>query len=359
MGENEAAVEALLEPGGYRRHKIVITAVKMGLFTRLADGPRTGESLAAHYGAQPRAMEVLLNALAALGLVEKAKGRFSNGAAASRALVEGRAGYRGDQLVVDEFDWEIWGGLEEALRSGSPLKDSIFRNNAGISERLLMGLHQDALSIAEELADRLPLQGRRDLLDVGGGAGTYSMAFCERYPELQATIIELPIAARVARRVIQEAGLGERVRVEEGDVFTRGLPGSYDVIFISNMLHGQGPEENQALFKKMAAAVRPEGIIVVRDVLMDDERTSPQWGALFAVSMLLHTARGRTYSRDEVSGWLTGAGCSRVEELVAGSVLVGYTWLDAGQQQANLDRFARDTPMRRVGQPADIANAVL
>ncbi len=316
------ALDRLLEPGAHWRHKIVATAVKLDLFTALDEGPHAAAAIARRYRGDTRAFEILLNALVALGLLRKRGGAYANSEAAGRYLVRGRAGYRGDQLVVDDLFWGLWGRLEETLMTGrSPLRQPLFRADPQAAERLALGLHRDALLIAPGLARRLPLQRHRRMLDLGGGAGTYAITFCRRHPRLQATVFELPAVARVARRIVAERGLEDRVRVVEGDFLADPIAGAYDLVFMSHVLHGNGPEENRALVRKVAGCLEPGGRIVVQDVLMDEGVTRPRYGAIFAVNILLHTGGGRCYSRREISGWLTEAGLTGIELIERNAVL--------------------------------------
>jgi hypothetical protein len=320
--DDESRLQALLEPGAHWKHRIVITATKLDLFDRLAHGAKDASEVAKGFGGSPRAYEIFLNALAGLGLLEKSGGRFSNTPFAQRFLVRSSGDYRGDQLVVDDACWELWGKLEESLLTGtSSLESSVFHSLPDIAERLLLGLHRDALEIAPGLAESLPLDGVGRLLDLGGGAGTYSMAFCRRHPGLRSTIFDLPIPSAVARRAVREAGMEERIEVIEGDFLVDPLPGVYDAVFMSNVLHGNGPRQNRELFGKVAGCVEAGGVVIVRDVIMEEDLARPEFGAVFAVNMMLHTAEGRCYSAGEISAWLDDAGFRQVEVVAPGSVL--------------------------------------
>ena len=227
------------------------------MFGRLALHPSTAARAAEDAGGDPRAFRVLLDALTALGLLAKRGETYVNTEVADRYLVPGRPDYAGDQLVVDDLCWEMWGRLEETLLQGKPaVGDSIFQEGQGgeVAERLLRGLHRDAVLIAPALAKALPLAEHTAVLDVGGGAGAYALSFARDYPHLRATVFELPKAAALARENVAAWGLGDRVGVVEGDFLLDELPSGHDFIFMSNILHGQGPEENAALFERISRA---------------------------------------------------------------------------------------------------------
>ena len=230
---------------------------------------------------------------------------------ADRYLVPGRPDYAGDQLVVDDLCWDMWGRLEETLLHGEPaVGDSVFQEGQGdeVAERLLRGLHRDAVLIAPALAKALPLTEHGAVLDVGGGAGAYALSFARDYPHLRASIFELPKAAALARENVEAWGLADRVAVVEGDFLRVELPPGHDLIFMSNILHGQPPEENAALFHRVARAAPPGGRVAVRDVIMEPGLAGPEFGAVFAVNMLLHTRGGRCYALREITDWMTAAG---------------------------------------------------
>jgi ubiquinone/menaquinone biosynthesis C-methylase UbiE len=162
------------------------------------------------------------------------------------------------------------------------------------------------------------------MLDLGGGAGTYAITFCQVQPELHAVIFDLPGPLTLARQLVSAGGLTDRIRLVAGDFRTAPLPQGFDLALLSNILHGQSVETNQQLLTAVFAALEPGGELVLRDVLMDDDRTTPVFGALFTVNLLLHTPAGRCYTYSEVSHWLTTAGFHDLEILETNAVLRAF-----------------------------------
>jgi hypothetical protein len=105
------------------------------------------------------------------------------------------------------------------------------------------------------------------------------------------------------------------------DIARRSLPRGFDVVLLSNILHGHGSSENKILLRKVRESLKPEGRLLLRDVFMHNDATAPEWGALFSVLMLLNSPRGRSYTLDEILGWLRAAGFSRIEGSVPSSPL--------------------------------------
>jgi SAM-dependent methyltransferase len=309
----------------YWQSKILLTALRFDLFTVLANQALSAAALAARLGAAERGLTLLLDALVALGLLVKQDQRYANTPFASVALDRTKPSFCGYMPLFDAHCWELWGRLEDAIRDGScPGQDTLFQTDPIGTELLLRGLHADALHLAPVLAARLDLKRRRRLLDLGGGAGTYAIAFCQANPGLTAVIFDLPGPLAVAHSLVSEAGLTDRISLKAGDFRTDALPGSFDLTLLSNVLHGQSAQTNQRILGEVYGALEPGGELILRDVLMNEDRTSPAFGALFAVNLLLHSAAGRCYTFSEVSEWLLKAGFHDLEVIEANAVLRAF-----------------------------------
>ena len=169
---------------------------------------------------------------------------------------------------------------------------------------------------AEVVARMLDLSGVREILDVGAGPGTYAIELCRKNPKLRATLFDLPNTLQITRRCVEAAGLRERIHLVAGDYRHDVIPGDYGLIFLSNIIHSEGEEENRALMRKLDGCLEARGRIVIKDHVLDASLTRPAPGAVFALLMLLTTRHGRCYSLDEIKAWLYDAGLSSVEEMV-------------------------------------------
>lgn len=306
----------------YWQSKILLTALRLDLFTVLADQALSAAVLAARLGVAERGLTALLDALVALGLLVKQDHHYANTPFANIALDRTKPSFCGYMPLFDAHCWELWGRLEDTIRSGScPGQDPLFHADPIGTELLLRGLHTDALRLAPALAARLELGRHRRVLDLGGGAGTYAVAFCQASPELTAVIFDLPGPLALAHRLVSEAGLTDRISLRAGDFCTAALPSGFDLALLSNVLHSQSAQTNQRILSQVYDALEPGGELILRDVLMNEDRTSPAFGALFAVNLLLHSAAGRCYTFSEVSGWLAEAGFHDLEVIEANAVL--------------------------------------
>jgi SAM-dependent methyltransferase len=310
MASKQWTPEKLRSESSYWRSSLLITAAQLDLFGWLGKLERSPAAVAAHFGGNAQAWEMFLNALCGMGLLRKRAEKFSNTAFASRYL-----GCAEATVLLPNYDaWDVWGGLASSLTTGKrPKTQKPFVSDRGKAERLLRSLHLHAQQIAPYLIEKLPLTGCRTLLDVGGGLGTFAAAFCRHYPRLRATLVEHPNILPLARRALRDSGMARRVRVIGTDFLREALPRGFDTVFVSNVLHAHGVVENRSLLTQLHRCLNPGGHLILRDVFMGRDRTAPEWGALFSVSLLLHTPRGRCYALDEILQWLRQAGFTRIK----------------------------------------------
>jgi ribosomal protein RSM22 (predicted rRNA methylase) len=167
------------------------------------------------------------------------------------------------------------------------------------------------------------LSGPVRFLDLGGGAGTNAIAFCHTYPELTATVFDLPATLRLTERTVKEAGLESRIALVHGDFNKDGLGGPYDVALMSDILHYQDFSENAALVKRVWTHLAPGGRLVIKDRFLNEAGTGPAWTTAFAVHILVNTERGGCYKTADALQWMTKAGFPTVTELESSAVVQG------------------------------------
>ncbi|MBI2385357.1 MAG: methyltransferase domain-containing protein [Elusimicrobia bacterium] len=302
---------------GYRKAKILMVAAYLDVFTPL-ESPRTAPALARALSLDARAVEILLDALTAVGYLRKRGRLYSNAPISSRYLVRGRPGYMGDNLKYQEMIWDAWGELRHSIGKGGavrPLEYWLLRHK-GFTQEYIRGMDNIARGPAAEIAAiAAPAPGSR-LLDVGAGPGTYSLAFLRANPELRATLLDLPSTLKVTRRMLSEHPLlAARTRLKAGNyrdaVFGRE---EFDLVLLSHITHDESPEVNRRLIEESFRALKPGGRIIVHDFMLDADRVRPVFGALFSVHMLAYTEGGRTYSAVEYAKWLRRAGFTRLRE---------------------------------------------
>lgn len=294
----------------FQPSRAVLTAYELDLFTALGDGRRTAAEVAADRGADPRAVDRLLNVLVAMGLVEKAGGRYANGPFAARHLVRGRPEFMSG-LMHSVNMWTRWSTLTEAVRRGRKVETGDGPTDAS-REAFMAAMHWRGVPQAAALARTLDLGGVARVLDVAGGTGVFSMAFARARPGLEAVVFDLPAIVPITRRYVAEAGMSDRVTATPGDVTADALPGGFDLVLLSAILHSFPPDLNRRLIAKAAAALNPGGRVVVMEFLVNEDRSGPLQATLFALNMLVGTDGGDTYTESEIRDWMEAAGLTGV-----------------------------------------------
>ena len=302
MTENWTKETLLTLSRGFLKSRILLSAAELNLFSKLNKAPRNVDQLCAQEGWDARGLAVLLDALAALGLVTKsAVGEYSVPAPLSELLVDGTKNSILPMLRHQTHMWRSWSNLTGIVQTGiNPNLEGPRVRSDDETEAFIGAMEVVAREAAETIAGSVDLSPYTKMLDVGAGPGTYTIAFLKRAPHLRATLFDLPRVVEIARRRLSEAGFIDRVELVEGDYDTDELPGGHDLALLSAIIHINSREGNRALYEKVYKSLLPGGSILIRDHIMDSTRTVPPDGAIFAVNMLVATSGGGTYTFDEV-----------------------------------------------------------
>ena len=320
----ELSLAEIFQLGYYWETKILLTAVKLDLFSAIDAKPKTAVEVAQRIGADARTLELLMNALVATGALTKDNDRFANTSVAQTHLVKTSPSYIGHLLMLHDAEWNNWGKLEETVKTGrSPVTQHVFETDPELGANVLSVLHRIGEQSGPALAKRLALGGAQTMLDLGGGAGTNAIAFCTVYPDLKATVFDLPQTLRVTERTVKQAGLEDRIALKPGNFNKDALGASYDIVLMSDILHYQDDRMNAAVVKKVHAHVNPGGRLVIKDRFLDATGTGPAWTTAFAVHILVNTERGRCYRTADAMRWMTDAGFEDVAELEQTAVVQG------------------------------------
>jgi 2-hydroxy-4-(methylsulfanyl)butanoate S-methyltransferase len=297
---------------GFIGSKTLFAALEVGLFTALADGAATVEELAGVVSVASPRLRTLLRALAALGLVVEEAGRFGNSPAAHRHLVRGADGDLGEyyRLQIGRQIYPALVHLDAGIAGTGSAFDGFAQLMACASEAatFTVAQHAGSLEAARALADRLPLPGARRLLDVGGGSGAFSIAFCERNPGLQATVLDFPGVVDVATSYVDAAGLGARIALLPVDATREPLPGDQDVVLMSYLISALSADDVDRVLAAAHASLHPGGLLVVHDFLLDDDRPGPGTTALWFLQYLAWQPQALSYTGAELAARLDRAG---------------------------------------------------
>ena len=290
---------------------VLFSASDLGVFQQIeAKGPCDAAAVAGACGLSQRGCRLLLDACVSLGLLTKEGTLYRNTPEVSVFLVPGSPADLSKAIRYNRDVYPAWGKLHAFVRTGKPVEKPEIHlgEDPERTRAFVLSMHGRALGIGRAVVPSVDLSGRKQLLDVGGGPGTYSSLIAEKYPGISCTVIDLPAVASIADELIAGAGLSGRVKTIKGDYHTVEFPAGNDAVIFFGVLHQESPEDIVALFKKAYAALKPGGVIYVMDMMTDATHTRPKFSALFAVNMALTTVNGWVFSDSELREWLGEAG---------------------------------------------------
>jgi acetylserotonin N-methyltransferase len=306
----------------FRRSKVMFTALTLGVFDRLAQGSAARDVLARDLKCNADALGRLLDANVCLGLLSQNAGVYANTPAAALYLTsDSPRRLSGYARYSDAVLWKLWAHLDDAIREGThrwkqaygfegSIFASLFRSDADRRE-FLMGMHGQGLISSPQVVAAFDLGHYRRLVDLGGATGHLAMAACRRYPQLRATVFDLPEVLPVARELIAAEGLTERIDLVGGDFFSAVLPEA-DLYSLGRIVHDWSEDKVRLLLRRIYDRLPVGGALLVLEKLLDDDRSGPPWAVLQSLNMLVCT-EGKERTLAEYQALLEAAGFRRVE----------------------------------------------
>ena len=298
----------------YRRAVVLLSAAKTGIFDYfITNRQNTIKDIAAHFSWDERGTEILLNALCALGYLQKKDDLYEIAA-------EWKTRFNKEEYpLLKEWllhEWRLllrWIHLPEVLQSGLPFREpektSIHRNHHNF---ILSMAHRERENVAS-LLKKIDLSSHRNLLDLGGGPGLFAIALTEKYRQLRATVFDTPETEKIDQDFFKNSSARKRLDFRSGDFLVDNLGGPYDAALLSSVLHIYSPEDNEDLLHRVYNSLMPGGKIIIRDFLLNPQKTGPVIGNLFAVNMLINTDRGNAYTYRQMKLWLIQAGFTKIK----------------------------------------------
>lgn len=288
----------------------LLTANRLNLFALLAEQGMSASALAAKLPADERALTLLLRALVAMELLTLDNGVYANTPDTAAFLVPGGPGYLGNAIRYSDNLYDTWGKLDAAVCDGAPqlATETYTGADAQITRDFVYGMHDRALGIGRVLVEMVDLADTRQLLDVGGGPGTYSALLAQKYPQLHSQVLELPGVANHAAEILADMGVAERVSLLPGDFNTTPFPEGNDAVLISGVFHRELESGCRTLIAKAAASLKRGGKLIISDVFCNADASGPPFAALFGLNMLLTAEHGGVHADADVATWMAEAG---------------------------------------------------
>lgn len=289
----------------------LFSASDLGVFAKLAElGSATASIVAGALHLDERGARLLLDACVAIGLLEKQDGMYRNAPDSQAFLVPGSPGDLSKAIRYNRDVYPAWGKLTDFVRTGKPAEPPQLHlgDDEARTRTFVLSMHGRALGIGRMVVPQLDLSGRRRLLDVGGGPGTYSVLITAANPGLNAIVLDLPAVAAIAGELIAAQGASGRVATLAGDYHTTPFPQGVDAVNFFGMLHQESPESIQDLMSRAYEALIPGGVVHVMDMMTDGTHTAPKFSALFGLNMALTTDHGWVFSDCELRAWMEKSG---------------------------------------------------
>ena len=316
----QTQTDAIPDVQGFMKDRAILTAAELDLFTELDKDPVSATDLADKLDLDERATTRLLDCLITFDLLKKEEDKYQTTAKGSYLSA------LHPKSVLPLFKhasrlWNNWSHLTETVRKGiNPHLHALGDNPVPDEDRnaFIYSMHIRAQSLTGKISNAYDLRPFKKLLDIGGGSGAYTIAFLQKSPQMQAILFDLEPVISIAREMTGQAKLNDRVRLVAGNYNKDELPGGCDLALLSAIIHQNSPEENRTLYRKIYRALNKGGTLLIRDHVMDESRTQPPRGALFALNMLVSTPAGDTYTFEEIRKDLEMAGFDDVNMVLRG-----------------------------------------
>lgn len=295
----------------YRSSAAFFTASDFEVFTLIGDGALSAAEIAQRTGAASEPLRMVLETCADAGILARDGEKFRNTATSTVFLIKGGRAYLGDSLKYARDLYPAWGALTSLVRTGKPTMppQTILGDDKAKTRAFVMAMHERARGIGSVLPHNVNLAGRKRLIDIGGGPGTYAVELCRQTPGLTATVLDRPGVLEVTRELVDAAGFSDRVSLLPGDYLETPFGSGYDCALLSGMMHRETPDNVNLLLKKTFAALEPGGLIMVSDVFFDDDRkNSPPFTTSFALNMMLTSDHGSAHAKTEMERWMQANG---------------------------------------------------
>jgi hypothetical protein len=299
--------------------RILHAAAELDLFTLLHKTPLSASEVAEKITGNRHALAALLDAVAAIGFLTKKGESYHCEASVARFLASDSSESVLPMVLHMSYLWSRWSRLAEIAKKGPSAKEEFDFSRHGRDLRAFIGaMHSIGAPLAKEIVASVNAGAAKALIDVGGGSGTYTIAFLRAVPGMRATLFDLPEVIKMARERLVREGLLDRVTLVSGSYHDNELPQGHDLALISAIIHSNSLEENLELYQKTFRSLNSGGRILVRDHVMDADRVHPKDGAVFAINMLVGTPGGGCYTYEEIESGLKQAGFTNIKLLRQG-----------------------------------------
>ena len=336
MKKNKISPDNLLKLGtAFMASKTLLSAIELGLFTELAKGPRDKDALRIYMNLHPRSVGDFLDALVALGMLDRKGAKYRNTPETELFLDRSKPTYLGGLLeMCNTRLYGFWGSLTEGLKTGSAQNEAkqggnffeILYNDPERLKGFLQAMTGLSLGAGRAIAEKFPWKKYKTFYDLGGAQGGVAVQVALKHKHLRGCTLDLPVVGPIFEEYVRSFKLEGRLKFVAGDFFKDALPPA-DVFIMGHILHDWNLEEKKALIAKVYGALPKGGAFIVHEAIIDDERRKNAFGLLMSLNMLIETPGGFDYTGADGQGWMkeTGFRKTRVVPLAGpDSMVIGF-----------------------------------
>lgn len=306
----------------YKNSITLALGVKFNVFTIINEGKNAVADIAAEVEASRKGIESLLNGLVSLGFLKKENNLYLNTEESEAFLVKGKPAYQGGYVQHTSNILKDWLNLEYSIREGHPPKESVGGIQGVDKEKtrsFIAAMDANAVPNAKFIAENLDLNSCKNVLDMGGGSGAYSIAIAKKYPNIRATVVDLEPITEITKEYIAKAGVASQVTVRPGDYKANNWVSNYDAVFLFAVIHQENPEVTLNIFRNAHESLTDGGKLILSTFILDEDRTSPSFSVTFAMEMLVMVEDGHGYTYCEIGDLLFSAGFPKYEKIEGSS----------------------------------------
>ena len=297
---------------------ILISALELRIFSILDNRSMTAKKISRSAKTQLEGTEKILNALSSMGALEKQGNIYKNTKTTYKHFCKSSQNYKKGTVMLIKENKEEFVQLSKIIKRGRDLKTFEGDEDPKFRRLFTYAMNERSELYAEKVADIVTQKPVERLIDLGCGSGSYSVAILKRNKKATAVLMDRPVALRVARKIYRDHSTYRRLKFISGDLFKDDFGAGYNTVFLSNILHIYNPQENKNLFKKIHKALDKGGRLILYDFFLKNSQIEPYDAALFALTMLLFTKTGKSYTFREAESLLRGTGFVRFKRFEVG-----------------------------------------
>ncbi len=298
---------------GYWQSCVLHAANRLDIFNLLDGQAKDLDTLRQETDADRRCLGALLSALVSMDFLNRDGDVFRNNTFSQTFLTNSSTFYQGGIVYMFENWYEAWGGLYNTVKTGKPSALMHQEYSDEETRNYMMGMHNRALSQSDVLTSMIDLTGKKQLVDVGCGPATFAVKFCERYEGLNAVAMDRPQNLNIAKEIVDQYSMQDRVTLLPGDYNTDSLGESNDAMLLSSMTNQESPDNIKKLLQKCFDSMNTDGVIMIQEQLLHADKKGPQLAALIGVNQIINTVAGSSYSTKEMEDILRDVGFVDVE----------------------------------------------